>query len=55
MDFVEWAIGFGTFVGVSLALTLGLEALSPGLGVNPFVGVVIGAVAGWGVTTLFGE
>ena len=55
MDVVEWAIGFATFVGVSIALTLGLEALEPGLGMNPFVGWAIGAAVGYGVTQLFGE
>lgn len=55
MGFVEWAFGFATFIGISLALTVGLEALSPGMGLNPAAGWVIGLVAGGIVTTWLGE
>jgi hypothetical protein len=52
---MTWVLGFAAFLGVGAVIFLALEAVAPGSGTNPFVGVVIGAVAGWVVTKVLGD
>lgn len=55
MDLIESVVGFTTFIAVAVGLTLALEVVLPGSATNPFAGAGVGALAGWGVTKLFGD